>query len=175
MGTAEHDLSRLAAEVRDNPELHLADLAGRFEQGLELRRKGDTKGAQKAFQDILRAEPRLAEPRLELAHIATDAGDWEEAEAQARQSVEILRSGGQWIDSLQPQELLSFATNLLGEIIVREIEDSDTLIDDAEALQARWNEAATLFAAALLAWPTNTDAKRNSHRYPVLAEGSKSG
>jgi hypothetical protein len=81
---------------------------------MKLRAKGDDAGAATLLRAILQDEPRLPEPRLELAHLAALRDDWEEAEGHARLAVAALRQGGQWTE-LGAEVLLSFALNLLGE------------------------------------------------------------
>ena len=44
-------------------------LEKRFEEALEARRRGDVDDAAELLRGILKVEPRLAEPRLELAHL----------------------------------------------------------------------------------------------------------
>jgi tetratricopeptide (TPR) repeat protein len=146
-------------------ELHLASLGSQLHKALALRRDGNVDGAEKLLREILLAEPRLAEPRLELAHIAAARGDWEEAAEQARAAVIALREGGQWTMDLSPDELMAFALNLLGELVVRPLEEGDLFLRDQAAFAQRWNECATMFAEAARLDPENEDARRNRNRY----------
>ncbi|MBN92481.1 MAG: hypothetical protein CL928_00190 [Deltaproteobacteria bacterium] len=151
------------------PEAHLESLEEAMTSALELRQQGKIQEAVRLFREILAAEPRLAEPRLELAHLAASSEDWEEAEAQARMAVQILRSGGQWILGLSGEQLLSFAVNLLGEVLVRSIESGDLIFRDKKRFNAIWNEAAALFVEAKALDPSNEDARSNSLHYrPIL-------
>lgn len=141
------------------PEHHLVPLGTKLEQAFALRGDGKHDAAAELLREILQADPRLAEPRLELAHIAAERSDWEEAEEQARAALMILKSGGQWTASLPAEQMLSFATNLLGEVIYRGLQDGDLIFRDAAAFTERWNEASALFEAAAALDPTNADAK----------------
>jgi len=153
----------------DAPEVHLESLEDAMAEALELRQKGSNEEAVRLFRQILSSEPRLAEPRLELAHLAASADDWEEAEAQARMAVQVLRSGGQWILDLPAEQLLAFAVNLLGEILVRSIELGDLIFRDKKRFNTIWNEAANLFVEAKALDPSNEDARSNAMHYrPIV-------
>jgi tetratricopeptide (TPR) repeat protein len=88
-------------------ELHLRDLGPRFLDALGRRSRGDVDGALEGFREILRAEPRLAEPRLEIARIELELGRLEDAEANTREALRILESGGQWTDDLPENVVLA--------------------------------------------------------------------
>jgi tetratricopeptide (TPR) repeat protein len=152
--------------TRDEP--HLPALAERFAQAMALRGEGRDQDAAPVLHDILRADPRLAEPRLELAHIAAVAGDWEEAEGHARVALEILRNGGQWTDDVEPNVVLAFAANLLGEVLFRSVEDGDLFLSHHDAFLRRWNEAAGLFEEAAQLDPTQAEARANAARVRPL-------
>lgn len=135
-------------------------LERRFLEAIEARREGRTDRAQDLLRAVLKEDPRLAEPYLELATMAGDAGDLDEAEALARTALEVLRQGGQWIADLSEGELMGFALNLLGEIVMRQAEER--VFGDPSAFRTRWNEAASLFAQACAEDPENEDARRNA-------------
>jgi len=159
------------ADTLESPEDHLEELGRRFAKALALREKGDDAGARPLFEEILRNEPRLAEPRLELAHIHLLADRFSEAGEHARLAVATLRAGGQWTEDIEPKALLSFAVNLLGETIVRELEEGEVFLTDREAFVQRWNEASRTFEEALEIDAGNVDAARNRTRFRPIAEG----
>jgi len=142
-----------------DPETHLIPLGVKLQKAMELRAAGDLVKAHKLLREILLVDPRLAEPRLELAHIAAGREDWDEAEEQARAAVELLQNGGQWTAGIPPLKLQSFAVNLLGEVIYRSLEGGDLVFRDKAKFDLRWNEAAALFAAALQLDSENEDAR----------------
>lgn len=162
----EQDLEAAAAakDRMEAAEGHLSDLADKMQDALKAHREGKTKRSERLLREIVQTEPRLAEPRLELAHIAAGRADWTEAREQARLAVEVLRAGGQWTTDLEPGEVLGFALNLLGEVIVRDLDDAERLRDEEE-FHALWNEAAHAFDEARRADPTSADALRNATRY----------
>lgn len=138
---------------------HLIPLGSKLRKAMSLRESGDMAKARDLYREILQADPRLAEPRLELAHMAAEREDWDEAEEQARAALDLLRRGGQWTADLPPERLEAFATNLLAEVLYRSVQDGELIFRDEEGFKARWNEAAALFARALELDPENEDAQ----------------
>lgn len=135
----------------------------------EARQQGEHDEARKLFKTILDAEPRLAEPRLELGHMAIEADDLEEGEEHVRLAIAALEGGGQWIDDIDPSTLLSFALNLLGESLFRQAEKvADS--DERGRFVELWNEAADAFARAVRLDPDNVDARRNAFSVPRKEE-----
>lgn len=146
----------------------LTALEPKMRLAMTAREQGNDAEAKRLFDEILKEEPRLAEPRLELAHMAAGTEDWEGAQSQARLAVEILKRGGQWTQDVAPEALLGFALNLLGELMVRPLEEGDLFLTDRPRFDASWNEASTLFGLAMAADPSNVDARRNATRYRRL-------
>ncbi len=140
-------------------DAHLIPLGRRLAEAMKLRSEGAADKALLVYHEILQVDPRLAEPRLELAHMAAEQEQWEEAEEQARAALDALRRGGQWTADVTESQLLSFAMNLLAEIIYRSVQDGDLIFRDEARFKARWNEAAGLFAEALRTDPENEDAR----------------
>jgi len=163
-------MSEMGHDNMDAPEGHLEALKPLMQQAMALREEGKDEEASKMLREILRAEPRLAEPRLELSHIAAAASDWPEAENQARMAVDALRSGGQWTLDLEPGQILSFALNLLGEVVVRDLEEGDLLMVDRPLFVTRWNEASNCFREALEQDNANRDARTNCIHYRPMDE-----
>lgn len=171
----ETELAAATAQHISRDEAHLPALALRLSEALRLRADGKDPEAAPILHEILRADPRLAEPRLELAHIAASTEDWEEAEGHARLALQTLRLGGQWSEDVEPQVLLSFAANLLGEILFRSVEGGDLFLADQAAFARVWNEAAALFTEAASLDPDHADARSNAARVrplPAPAAGS---
>lgn len=157
-------------DLLNQPELRLPELAKSMVKALRLRANGRDLEAVRVLKEILAVEPRLAEPRLELAWFAAGREDWQEAQEQARFAVEILDAGGQWTDDLPPEQLLAFALTLLGEVIVRPLEEGDLFLVDRGGFTSQWNEAAALFARAVKLDEENEDARRNRSRYRPIEE-----
>ena len=84
----------------EDAERHLEGLDDQFMEGLKRMDAGDVDGAAEGFRRILKSEPRLAEPRIELARILVETNQLKEAEAEVREAIRILDGGGMWLDNL---------------------------------------------------------------------------
>ncbi len=158
----------LAREVLEADGAATAALEPKMQAALAHRQAGEDAQAERLLREIVAADPRLAEPRLELAHLAATREDWVEAEAQAQLATDLLRAGGQWIADLPAPSLLAFALNLLGETMVRPLEEGDLFLVDRPAFVRAWNRAAACFEEACRLDPTSEDARRNRTRYSPL-------
>jgi len=136
-------------------------LEERWRRAMQARQGGDHGEARTLLSEILHTEPRLAEPRLELALLDTEAGRHEDAAEHVTLAIGILERGGQWVDDLEPHQLTSFAYNLLGEIRYSQAEAIATA-PDRDRFHRLWNQAADAFATAYELDPENPDAKRNA-------------
>lgn len=147
----------------------LRELEAQWLEAMQLRQDGQDARAEELFRRILAREPRLAEPRLELAHIEMARGHLGDAEEHARMAVGVLERGGQWIDDIEPNRLLAFACNLLGEVLRQRAEEL-ALAEDRETFHKAWNGAADAFARAIALDPENREARSNAthvrHRDP---------
>jgi thioredoxin-like negative regulator of GroEL len=127
--------------ILDSEEVHLVALEQRLRKAIQLRASEDESGAREELERILKTEPRLAEPRLELAHIHLLNGRFEEAHEHARLAVSTLRAGGQWTRDVAPPVLMAFALNLLGETLAWRLESGDLFLTDRPTFLRLWNEA----------------------------------
>lgn len=129
----------------------MADLAARFLQAIQDKDRGDLDRAEEQLRDILRVEPRLAEPHMELSRILLDTDRLPEAEPHAREALTQLERGGQWTEDVPESVLRGLAHALLAEILRRRADEDDVLFGDPEAFHALVREAQEHFqrAAAL--------------------------
>jgi tetratricopeptide (TPR) repeat protein len=131
-------------------EAHLAPLNGRFLQAMTYRRNGHVDRAADSLRAILKIEPRLAEPHMELASIHLSLEQPERAVEHAREAVRLLEAGSRWNEDLPANVVLSLAHDLLGESI-RRIADQDSVVfGDPD----RWRE---LMAEAKAAFKTSAN------------------
>lgn len=160
----------------ESPEAHLDGLGARFLGGIEYLRKGRIDDAIKVFGGILAVEPRLAEPRMELARIYLDTGRLPEAEAEAQEALRLLEAGAQWLEEIPEAVMLGLAHGLLAEIY-RQIADSDEVIFGApERFHAMTRQAREHFVKAATQDPENQHASYHAFFMKLeLPDGSLSG
>lgn len=139
-------------------ETHLKVLEALFMGALEVRRRGDVDKAVELLNDVLKGEPRLAEPRLELGRIQLEMGRLDEAEEQTRQALAVLQAGGQWVDEIPENVMLSLAHNQLAELLRRRAESDEVVFGDPEVFKALLKEAQQHFDTAGKLDPSNEHA-----------------
>lgn len=137
-------------------ETHLAGLGPRFMEGLRHRAEGRVDQAMEIFGEILKAEPRLAEPRMEVARVLLEMGRLEDAEAEAREAVRLLETGGQWTDELPENVVLALAWALLGEILKEKASTDDVVFGDPETFRGLLEESRAAYARAAELDPSDT-------------------
>ena len=138
------------------------NLGPQFMAALEKRRNGDVTGAEDMLKEILQAEPRLPEPRLELGHIYLEAGRIPEAESEIREGLRWLEQGGQWVEDLTEQQALSLAHGLLGEVLRARCETDDAVFGDEEDFKALLKESRSNFEKAAKLDPENEYAAHHA-------------
>lgn len=133
-------------------------LAPRFLSALAAREAGRVDAAEDTLRDILRQEPRLPEPRLELARLLLDTDRLGEAEEHARQALDHLEAGGQWTDDLPDEVVQSVAHATLAEILRRRADEDDVIFGAPEAFKALVDEAKLHFRRAAELDPSDDTA-----------------
>jgi tetratricopeptide (TPR) repeat protein len=130
------------------PAAELDALGEQFLDALKWVRDGNIDGAEDALRAILNVEPRLPEPRLELARLLLDTDRLEEAEAQAREARGYLEADGQWTDDLPANVVLALCYGLIAEILRRRADEDNVIFGDPDAFRAIVDESQTLFSKA---------------------------
>lgn len=92
-----------------------------------MLQRGESDRAAPILRSILAVEPRLAEPRMEIARILLDSGRLREALGEAEEALRLLEAGGQWLDDLPEPVVLGLVHGLLAEIL-RQLADSDEVV-----------------------------------------------
>lgn len=136
-----------------------------FMEAVEANNSGRIEQAEALFKQILTEEPRMAEPRLELASIYLRREALGEAEAQAREALEILERGWRWLEDLSEEQLLGHACNLLGEILKQQSTSDEVMSQGDAAIRERWQEAGELFERAAELDPENPDIMSNYYGF----------
>lgn len=143
----------------DGPEAAaLEALSARFLQALTAKDAGRFDRAEDLLRDIVRAEPRLAEPHMELARLLLDADRLDDAEAHAREALAHMEAGGPWTEDLPPQIVHGLAHGLLAEVLRRKADEDDVLFGDPDQFRALLAEARTHFEAAAALDPDDSYA-----------------
>jgi tetratricopeptide (TPR) repeat protein len=149
----------------EGDEPYLEALSQRFNQAIAARAQGDIDTAAELLRGILKLEPRLAEPRLELAHILLEAGQLQEAEDQAREALVTLEAGGRWSDDIDDAMILSLAWGTLGEALRSRADTDAVVFGPVETFQALIDEAQRCFDRALALDPQNEHAQHWSRSF----------
>jgi len=131
-----------------DPNEDLEALSRQFLTALAAKDAGDLDTAEEELRAVLRVEPRLAEPRMELARILLDTDRLADAEPHARQALGHLQSGGQWTDELPENVVLGLAHALLAEILRRHADEDDVIFGDPERFGQLVDESKEHFAKA---------------------------
>jgi len=131
-----------------DPNEDLQQLQQRFLVALAAKDKGDIDAAEDELRAVLRVEPRLPEPRMELARILLDTDRLDDAEPHARQALEHLEAGGQWTDELPEHIVLGLAHALLAEVLRRKADEDDVIFGDPETFRKLVDESKQHFEQA---------------------------
>ncbi len=132
-----------------------------FARAVAAHNEGLDEEALKLFKQVLALEPRLPEPRLEVALILLRCGELEEADAQAREALAHLEKGWRALDTLSDDQLMAHGCNLLAEIIKERIATGEILHADPGILRKLWREAEQLVERAARLDPDNQDIMHN--------------
>ncbi len=149
---------------------HLDGLADKFMVALNQRRAGKIDDAVKRLREILKVEPRLAEPHMELASIFLAIEKPDAAVEHAREATRLLENGSQWTDDLPENVVQSLAWNLLGEAL-RQVADKDEVVfGPPETWNRLMVEAKAAFKQAAELDPENAHATWSAFGFGSEAE-----
>ncbi|MCB9669314.1 MAG: tetratricopeptide repeat protein [Alphaproteobacteria bacterium] len=129
------------------PEL-LDALGERYLLAVERVSTGDLDRAEDLLRDILRQEPRLAEPNLTLGRLLLDTQRLEPAEEHTRTALAILQDEGQWTEEVPEDVVLSIAHAQLAEILRLRADEDDVIFGDPETFHAIVRESKEHFQKA---------------------------
>ena len=129
-------------------EAQLHALSEQFMAAIDARNAGNLENAETTLRGIIRVEPRLPEPHMELGRLLLEIGQLEEAESHAREAIEQLEKGGQWTDELPEPVVLSIACSLLGEVLRQRADSDEVVFGEPDLFLKLIEEAQTWFAKA---------------------------
>jgi tetratricopeptide (TPR) repeat protein len=138
-------------------------LGQRFLAAVAHREAGRVDRAEDELRGILRVEPRLAEPRMELARLFLDTDRLVDAEDQAREALEALEQSGTWTDEVPENTVKSIAHATLAEVLRRQADEDDVIFGDPVAFKALVEEARRHFQLAAELDPS--DATSNYYAF----------
>lgn len=141
---------------------HLAALEPTFLKALDARSNGRIDTARELFADILKIEPRLAEPRMELGRIHLETGRLDDAEVELREAIRILELGGQWTMDVPEPVMLALAWALLGEILKEQAAGDDVVFGEPEVFEERIRQSRAAFARAAELDPSDSISALNA-------------
>jgi len=147
-------------------------LGKQFHDALATKRDGNIDAAEDTLRSILKTEPRLPEPRMELARILLDTDRLEEAEAQAREARQYLEDDGQWTDDLPTDTVLALCYALIAEILRRRADEDNVIFGDPDAFRAIVEESQQLFEKA--SELDSSDEYASYHAFFLGAKGHSS-
>lgn len=153
----------------DDPRL--AALEPRFLAALSRREAGDLDAAEEELRSILRVEPRLPEPHLELSRILLDTDRLDDAEVHAREALRLVEAGGQWTDEIPEEVLQSLVHATLAEVLRRRADDDDVIFGDEHTFRALVDEARRHFARAAELDPRDETASYHAFFLGMQGEG----
>jgi tetratricopeptide (TPR) repeat protein len=131
-------------------------LGEQFMAAIEARNAGKLEAAEATLRGIIRIEPRLPEPHMELGRLLLELGQIEDAESHAREAIEQLERGGQWTDELPETVVLSIACSLLGEVLRRRADSDEMVFGEPDLFLKLIEEAQSWFAKAATSDPGDT-------------------
>ncbi len=149
----------------------LDELQSRFVAAMADKEAGRIDAAEDAYRAILAEEPRLAEPRLELAHLLLATDRVEEAVEHARLAVEHLEAGGQWVEDLSEEVVRALAHRVLAEALRRRADEDDVIFGDPEVFRGLLAEARAHFERASRLDPS--DAYSSYHAFFMGIPGAR--
>ena len=146
--TSSNDDSMNTEDIIANAEsAAIEPIQALFMAAMEHRQMGQTKKAEACLLEIVKNEPRLPEPHLELAHIYHATEQLKDARIHIEEAVQYLENGGQWLD-LPEKEVLSMAYVIQGDIY-RSLADLDEVVFGDQVLYVEYiNKAKTAFSKA---------------------------
>ena len=157
MSREDNPTNSTTTSIDEVENANLQQLEQHFLTAMELRQSGNTQAAMKLLLAVLKEEPRLPEPHLEVAHIYYSIDQLEDAHTHIEQAVQQLENGGQWLD-IPETELLSMAYILQGEIYRGLADRDEVVLGNPKQFQEYINRAKNAFNKAKLIDPSNVDA-----------------
>lgn len=164
---------RAAAVDSTDDEAQLETLAAQFLEALSLKEAGDLDGSEDLLRGILKVEPRLPEPHLELARILLDTDRLSDAEAHAREGLNHLEASGPWTEELPDNVVEALANALLAEVLRRRADEDDVIFGDPDQFHALVQESRERFEKAAALDPSDEYSSYHAFFLGVAGHGGE--
>ncbi len=152
----------LLGDLNTKDEPHLAALGPRFLRGLAAHGAGRVDQALEIYNQILLAEPRLPEPRMERGRIRLEMGQLDDAEADLREAIRLLEAGGQWSEDVAENVVQALAWSLLGEVLKEKAATDDVVFGPEEGFVTLIAQSRLAFARAAELDPADATSQINA-------------
>lgn len=152
----------------------LEALEPKFLAALHDKEAGRLDEAEEALRAVLEIEPRLPEPRMELARLLLDSERVDDAVEQARTALEHLDNTGPWNDDLPAEVVGSIAHALLAECLRRHADSDAVLFGDPAVFQRLLRESKEHFAKAAELDPTDETSSYYAFFLGAAGHGGRS-
>ena len=116
-------------EISDQENSYTNALIKKFEQAMEARERNDIDSCCELLLQVIKQEPRLPEPHLEIANIYLIIEKLEDARVHIEEAITYLENGGQWMD-MDLSTVLSLAYATKSEIY-HALADQDEIVLNA--------------------------------------------
>ena len=148
----------------------LEALGSRFLHALQWKDAGNVDKAEEALRALCADEPRLAEPRMELARLLLDTDRLDDALDQAREALDQLGRTGVWTEEIPENVVKGVCHALLAEILRRQADEDDVIFGDPDRWRAILAESREHFEKAAALDPSDEYA---SYHAFFMGLGSK--
>lgn len=132
----------------DHDEAVLNHLSGLFMGAIEARTSNRLDRAEDLLREIVRTEPRLPEPHLELGRMLLDSDRLDEAEVHTREALTHLQAAGPWVDEVPANVVEALAHAQLAEVLRRRADEDDVIFGEPASFQALVRDAQHHFQRA---------------------------
>lgn len=113
-------------EFSDQENSYTNALIKKFEQAMDARERNDIDSCCELLLQVIKQEPRLPEPHLEIANIYLIIEKLEDARVHIEEAITYLENGGQWMD-MDLSTVLSLAYATKSEIY-HALADQDEIV-----------------------------------------------
>ena len=137
----------------------LKQLEFKFLEAIKAHQEGNLDKAELISKAILKLEPRLVEPNVELSSIALRREQLELAQGYAEEAIRLCTLHGHWMDNFTDDELLAMAYCNLGEALRKQAEMDEVIFQDPEMFEVLIGKAKEAYQKAAKLDPDNEFAK----------------